>query len=422
MVKAIFKFILFFSCLLIAICNVNAGHLVNSNDMYYYEIDTALLDIEKDIIGKHANKSQEYGVVKVVKQNDQINVVLLQDAIINHSIKLNNIVFDLNGYSLIINSDEGIMVDGITEIISSIPGGRIVSRTNDVTLVSIWRKSTCTINGVNIDINANDGNLCGVHVYGNLNLVNSNILINGNPTKDNNPSVYGVYGNLFSRVKIDNSNIEAYTQDGSAYAVFNGDSAEVKNSTLTGFSNYMSNESAFTQYSVGCYNNGTLTLTNCNVSGIHSGVDSCGSLIINGGTYSGFGHGGVYFAGCGQTSYVKNATLQEMDMPDGYVAQGPISTNAGCYIGGGERNDNLTVYMNNCSIFASKHSIVLRGSSGEQNNQVYVSNTTIDVLSVRIDNDTHKLHIGIGCNFDQEHTTLPNVVYLTEDIYCEEQN
>jgi hypothetical protein len=111
-----------------------------------------------------------------------------------------------------------------------------------------------------------------------------------------------------------------------------------------------------------------------------------------------------------------------MDMPDGYVAQGPISTNTGCYIGGGERNDNLTVYMDNCSIFASKHSVVLRGSSGEQNNKLYVSNTTIDVLSVRIDNDTHKLHIGIGYNFGQEHTTFPDVVYLTEDIYCEEQN
>lgn len=422
MVKAILKFILFFSCLWIAICNVSACNLANSNDMYYYEIDTALLDIENDTIGKHANNSQEYGVVKVVKQNNQINVVLLQDVIINNAIKLNNIVFDLNGYSLIINSDAGIMVDGITEIISSIPGGSIVSQTDGVTLVSILRKSTCTIDGVNIDINANDGRLCGLHVYGNLNLVNSNILINGNPTKDNNPSVYGVYGNLFSRVKIDNSNIEAYTQDGSAYAVFNGDSTEIKDSTLIAFSNYMSDSNGFTQCAMGCYSDGFLILTNCNISGIHSGVNSCGDLIVNGGIYSGYGHGGIYFTGINNTSYVSNAIINEIDMPDGYVTYGPISTNAGCYIGGGERNDNLSVFMDGCTINATKHAMVLRGTSDEKNNSLYVSNTIINVQSVRIDNNTHKLYIGQNCNFNKENTTLQDAVIITDEIYLRGEN
>lgn len=423
MFKSIVKFIFTSLLLCIVIFNVNACFVLDtSNEIYYNDINVALSDVKNGCIGKHANLSSSQNVVKILKQNKHLDITLLQNIIIEQPLEIIDVYFDLNGHSITVKSDTGLIIGGKTEIIGNLEGSAILSDRDNVTLISIRRAATCKIYGGNFSVSANDGRLCGIHVYGNLELYDTSILINGNPTDQTNHSVYGIYGNLFSKVKIENSRIEAYTQDGNAFAFFNGDSAEVKDSTLTGFSNYMSNESAFTQYSVGCYNNGTLALTNCNVSGIHSGVDSCGSLIVNGGTYSGFGHGGIYFAGSNQTSYVVNATLQEIVMPDGYTSHGPNSTHGGCYIGGGNKNDNLIVYMNNCKILATKHAIVLRGTSHEKNNQVYVSNTTIDVLSVRIDNDTHKLHIGMGCNFGQEHTTIPDVVYLTEDIYCEEQN
>ena len=423
MFKSIVKFIFMSLLLCIAIFNVNACFALDaSNEIYYNDINVALSDVENGCIGKNANLSSSQNVIKMFKQNEHLDITLLQNVTIEQPLEIIDVHFDLNGHSITVKSDTGLIIGGETEIIGNLDGSAILSDRDNVTLISIRRAATCKIYGGNFSVSANNGRLCGIHVYGNLELYDTSILINGNPTDQTNPSVYGVYGNLFSKVKIENSQIEAYTQDGNAFAFFNGDSAEVKDSTLTGFSNYMSNESAFTQYGVGCYNNGTITLTNCNVSGIHSGVDSCGSLMVDGGTYSGFGHGGIYFAGSNHTSYVVNATLQEIAMPNGYVSHGPNSTHGGCYIGGGNKNDNLIVYMNNCKILATKHAIVLRGTSNEKNNQVYISNTTIDVLSVRIDNDTHKLHIGIGCNFGQEHTTLPGAVHLTEDLYCEEQN
>ena len=418
MFKSIVKVVLMSLFLCIATFHVNTCFSLDANkEIYYNDIYVALSDVKNGCVGKHANLSSSQNVIKILKQNNNIAITLLQSITIQQPLEMMDVHFDLNGHSITVKSDTGLIIDGQTEIIGNLDGSEILSNRDDVTLILIRRAATCKIYGGNFSVTANNVRLCGIHVYGNLELNDTSILINGNPTDQTNPSVYGVYGNLFSRVKIENSQIEAYTQNGNAFAFFNGDSAEIKNSTLTGFSNYMSNESTFTQYSVGCYNSGTLTLTNCNVSGIHSGVDSCGSLIVDGGTYSGFGHGGIYFSGSNQTSYVVNATLQEMAMPNGYVSHGLNSTHGGCYIGGGNKHNNLIVYMNNCKILATKHAIVLRGTSNENNNQMYVSNTIIDVLSVRIDNDTHKLHIGIGCNFGQEHTTLPNVVYLTEDIY-----
>ena len=184
----------------------------------------------------------------------------------------------------------------------------------------------------------------------------------------------------------------------------------------------MSDLKGFTQCAIGCYSDGLLTLTNCNISGIHSGVNSCGDLIVNGGTYSGYGHGGIYFAGSNKSSYVRNATLQEIDMPNGYASYGPESTHGGCYIGGGKKHDNLSVFMDGCTINATKHAMVLRGTSDEKNNSLYVSNTIIDVQSVRIDNNTHKLYIGKNCNFNKENTTLQDAVIITDEIYLQDEN
>ena len=423
MFKSIVKFVFMSLFLCIATFNVYACFSLDaSNKIYYDDINVALSDVKNNCIGKHANLSSSQNVIKILKENNSIAITLLKNITIEQPLEMIDVHFDLNGHSITVKSDTGLIIGGQTEIIGNLDGSEILSNRDDVTLISIRRATTCKIYGGKLSVIANNGRLCGIHVYGNLELYDASILIKGNPTDQTNPSVYGVYGNLFSNVKIENSQIEAYTQGGNALAFFNGDSADIKDSTLTGFANYMSNESAFTQYSVGCYNNGTLTLTNCNISGIHSGVDSNGSLFVDGGTYSGFGHGGIYFSGSNHTSYVVNATLQEIPMPNGYTSHGPNSTHSGCYIGGGNKNNNLIVYMNNCKLLATKHAIVLRGTSNEKNNQVYVSNTTIDVLSVRIDNDTHKLHIGMGCNFSQEHTSIPDVVYLTEEIYCEEQN
>ena len=402
---------------IITVFNVNACN-INVNGIFYYEsIEDVIGDITHNTFGRRSISESSKAVIEVSRDGKNTTIKLLENIETGNNIEFKDLTLDLNGYSINVDNDDGLLIGGQTTILGETPGSKIFSERDGATLIAIRRGATCKIIGGNLNINAKNERLCAIHVYGNLEMYNVSIIVNGNPTTNDSPSVYGVYGNLFSKVKIESSNIEAYTQNGSAYAVFNSDKATILNSTLIAYSNYLSDEKGFIRCSIGCYSDGILELTNCNISGIHSGVNSRGKLTVNGGTYSGFGHGGIYFSGCGQTSYVKNATLQEIDMPDGYVTQGPISTNAGCYIGGGEKNDNLTVYMDNCSIFASKHSIVLRGSSGEQNNKLYVSNTNIDVKSIRIDNDTHSLFVGTRCNFDATNTTIPEVVVQTEEEY-----
>jgi hypothetical protein len=149
-------------------------------------------------------------------------------------------------------------------------------------------------------------------------------------------------------------------------------------------------------------------------------VNNAGTLYINGGTYEGYGHGGIYF-NVGTTAYVRNATIKDNPkMPEGYTATANHN-GAGFYIGSG---DNIKVYMDNCKIYGTASQIVLRGSSGEQNNTLYISRSKLydldgDYLSVRIDNDTHKLYIGKGSNFTAENTTLPSAVIATDEVYIQ---
>jgi hypothetical protein len=79
---------------------------------------------------------------------------------------------------------------------------------------------------------------------------------------------------------------------------------------------------------------------------------------------------------------------------------------------------NIVVYMDNCSIEGNRYAIVLRGSDGEHDNTVYISNSRIQENdTIRIDNDPHKLYIGVGYNFTAENTNRPAVVHTTDDIY-----
>lgn len=166
--------------------------------------------------------------------------------------------------------------------------------------------------------------------------------------------------------------------------------------------------------------------------GTHSGVQNQGTLYVNGGTYEGYGHGGFYFTESGTTSYVRNATIRECAMPNGYS---DLDTDGGCnyagfYIGGDVDENNITVYMDNCDIYGSKRPFVFRGTDGEQNNTVYISNSRINKdyteIGIRIDNDTHRLYIGQNCNFDISNCGIPSwrpqfdmstVVFETDEVY-----
>jgi hypothetical protein len=144
-------------------------------------------------------------------------------------------------------------------------------------------------------------------------------------------------------------------------------------------------------------------------------------LYVNGGTYESYGHGGIYFAGADTTAYARNAVLRDCDMPDGYTATSGRN-GAGFYVGGA---NGISVYMDNCDISGANKAqlFVLRGTSGEQNNTVYISNSRIeDGAKIRIDNDTHKLYIGRGNNFTADDTNRPGAVIVTDEVYVYNKN
>ena len=116
-------------------------------------------------------------------------------------------------------------------------------------------------------------------------------------------------------------------------------------------------------------------------------------------------------------------------MKEGYIyTKG--ATGPGLYIGGGSNRNNVTLYMDNCVISSKEGEpqIVLRGTSDEHDNNLYISNSTLlgEKFYIRIDNLTHKLYLGAGNNFNTENTTIkalydPNsmlpCVIETDEIY-----
>ena len=178
----------------------------------------------------------------------------------------------------------------------------------------------------------------------------------------------------------------------------------------------------------------TLTLNNCHVKGLHSGVQANGTTYVNGGTYEGYAHGGFYFSGPDTVKYIENATSKQCEWFGEYTKpSGNINLfhNSGFYVGGSTGQDNIKVYMNNCDIWAKANGFVLRGSNGEKDNSVYISNSRIHSLNsqyngekgnltIRIDDadPAHKLFIGRGCNFTASDVNSSyGIITETNDVY-----
>lgn len=414
--KLLFKF---FCIITFAIIFITCAMACDNQVMsiaYYDDIHDASLDIENQEIGKRAMNDHSLATI-MVKNGECPEIVLLNNVTSNKQLALSNTILNLNGYELSFYCDEGLILSKKSQIIGTVQGSKLtITNTNGATLITVNRTGNVTINGGEYIVSSKAENLMGIHVFGKANIQNANIKIDG--SNDENINVAsGIYANLFSKINVNDCNINVNIQNGEAYGIFSRDYAEVSNSNIVALSNYMSNEVDFTILSIGCYSEEFLKLTNCNITGIHSGVNSLGTVEIDGGTYSGFGHGGVYFSGASSTAYAKNASFLEISMPEGYQTYGPQSTHAGFYIGGGEKQDNIVVYMDNCYVESTGHAFVLRGSSGEQNNSLYISNTTLNVKHVRIDNDTHKLYVGVGCNIVGEDTTRPSSVVTTNETY-----
>ena len=158
-------------------------------------------------------------------------------------------------------------------------------------------------------------------------------------------------------------------------------------------------------------------MNNCYAMGTHSGMTSNGTLYVNGGTFEGYGHGGIYFSGTGTTAYVRDAILRDCDMPDGYTST-HTRNGAGGYLGS---DTKLKVYMDNCDIYGISASQIFVIKTTD--NALYISNSTINNsnggdANVRIDSG-NTLYLGVGNNFTAEDTNNPEAVIVTDEVYVQ---
>lgn len=182
---------------------------------------------------------------------------------------------------------------------------------------------------------------------------------------------------------------------------------------------------------VGIKNAHVLFLKDTVCFGTHSGVQAGpgAKTYISGGVFTGHSHGGAYFShGTDGEAFVKDAILRCGNYEGIFAeafSEGNTTDNlalAGFYVGGGvgEGNNNVTVYLDGCTIgIPGKTAFVIRGSSGEQNNTVNISNSTIvdGALPIRVDNATHKLNVGIGGNITADKIDNPQWAEFTGELY-----
>lgn len=166
---------------------------------------------------------------------------------------------------------------------------------------------------------------------------------------------------------------------------------EISNSVLEadGTAGYYPNNGTHVG-SDGCFNYGSVyIIKGTTIKGTHSGYQTNGVSIISDSHFSGQGHGGMYMGGQqGDVVYGENSLFETVNyagqLKDQYLYDGQYMV-AGAYIGSGS---NLSAYFDNCVFDGhgpkatdytghDAEPIRFRSSGGEENNKVYISNTTM---------------------------------------------
>ena len=163
---------------------------------------------------------------------------------------------------------------------------------------------------------------------------------------------------------------------------------------------------------------GELHVDGCTVFGTHSGINCRRNTYINGGVYTGFCHGGVYIGGKNHVCYINDVTLRCGNYEGQFDYSGKTGEIYGSmYIGGSADASGLSAYLDGCTITNDGgNPIVMRGTDGEQNNTVYISNSMV-LGTIRIDNDTLKLYVGVGTDITTDKIDNPGRAEFTGELY-----
>lgn len=364
---------------------------------YYATLSDAFADINQDSLGASSVSDEKEAVISVYKEKENTFACQIFKDIKDVEMSITaNVSIDLDGHTLAIKDSETIVINGKCEIsngnISGLSNGE-GTRENPYILFNIQS--------------------------GSLALKNISLLV-----KDNNGgTVYGVSINEKCEGVITDSTIQVVSRTGlMSYCVNNLGICIIEDSILEAISNHCANAAGndYGQTARAVFGdiNSSTTFKNCYIYGAHSGATIKGDLYIDEGIYNGYSHGGFYLSNTGKTTRILNATIQECNLADGYIDDGIAgSNNAGIYIGGAS---NVSIYVDNCNFYGTKQPIVLRGSSGESNNTLYISNSRINLnyLNCGIRNDgSNQIRIGINNNFDNSDLKNDGNYELTDMDY-----
>ncbi len=428
---------------------------------YYSTLVGAVNDANSGTIGENADVDRENATAGIyTDENGKVNVVLLKNSAESNRVTVStSMIINLGGNTF--TSDNPVAVEimsGDVVIDGRILGSCIDATTDgNVTRTIQARTGSLTILGgkyVNNSVATN--NAAVVMSAGNV-IIDKALLKISN---SGSGTTRGIWTPNKKELSVTNTDINVFAQGGSAYGIdttstsaeisnvnitcegtgsntvgiYNLQNAIISNSNIIAISPYhaVSGENDYAKASQGIFNrkNADMQIYNCNVKGNHSGVQNCGNLYVNGGVYMGFGHGGFYFSGEGTetqniVTYVENATISECEwfgkyQHDDESNNGAYSNHSGFYMGGREDMNYISVYMNNCEIYGSKQPIVLRDSSGEHDLTLYISNSSINTdAKIRIDNETNRVFIGKGNNFNTENCkgVVSDNVIITNEVY-----
>ena len=400
-----------------AVDNLINNNLASQYILTYYDSLT-------DALNESNASNAGYAAFATYEKDGSKYIAFMENVTLSESYTIpTDVNIDLNGCTVTFVGNNGLIfngnsvIDGATANSSVISNGVVIAcnANSNVTLLSGTYTShtdgtgttSAPISAIVVDANASlnlsdtsvniidsaNGTINGIRSNGVLNIENSSICLEAGECLDN-------------------------------IGIYSAGECVVRESTIIAKADYTAN-AAGTNYasnSRAILSDGatsSLELYDCNVWGAHSGVTARGDLVIEGGTYEGYGHGGLYVASyAGVEVHLRDATFTWAEMKEGTVADAIAGTNgAGMYIGG---CSNVNVYVDNCEIYGTKFGVVLRGSGGEANNMLYISNSNVtggNYACRMRDAWSSRIYIGAGNNFDSSSIDYPGNTISTTETY-----
>lgn len=444
--------------------NINGGKYINNvNDSKAWFVNTS-----------------ETSVHNISIENIELTTSAKESALgVHTSIERNNSTVIFNNNECIMNSIERVCIAVLGSCNLECKNNDIKSYSEKgvVQGIALYDYGNGIINDNKIELNSNNSSCIGINIYNYSRGAIYNNEINVTAT---NGITYGIKTEKGSKVNIDNNQMSSISEKRKAYGIVSKGIAEIKDLNLKVIcreiqdqgsygirnngvqmiikdsnivcdapsNNYGSTDNKLSTSTGINSSTGELKLYNVNVETTDYGVAPSGStrMYVKGGTFQTHGHGPFYFSNGFGENHIEGATLigHGKNNYDGeFSTENWISISSCMYMGGGTNEDNsgVSAYLNNCIIddegTASGY-FVLRGSSGEKNLSLYISNSEFIYNGggrprFREDHYTDNVYLGSGNTFTntnilfQSYTspnypengtaTMEDNVHETEEIY-----